>query len=386
MILVEEHIRALCEWPHRGTATENETQAADYARKVLEDQEYHVDVEKFRAPKYGLYPIYILVTAWAALACALAFSGSVAAVVVALLPVFYIAAQFYLLWPVRNLLLPTGESQNIIGRPTHTGAKARIILSAHLDTQLGSFLYSPTWVRFEPAVFNAVTVGAVAALLLSILRVVGVSGTLINALLVFDALLLLALLGLFVTGLLTGEYVQGANDDASGVAAILSLAEDLRNVPTENVEVWIVATGAEESGLCGMAHFMRKGLGRNLDKESTYFINFDNLGGGELVYLTGEFLPGYTYSGSLIDIAQEVAQDAHSPDAKPGWWPMPTDALVPSFKRYHSVTLFGYDEAGHTPNYHYKTDSLENVDFDLSNKARSFALDMIRKIDRRMAE
>ena len=73
MTRTERHIRALCKWPHRASAGSYEGQAAEYARKALEDQDYRVEVESFRAPRSGLYPTYLLICAWAAIGCGLAF-------------------------------------------------------------------------------------------------------------------------------------------------------------------------------------------------------------------------------------------------------------------------------------------------------------------------
>ena len=256
----------------------------------------------------------------------MAFISPVPAVLPALLPFVYLFVEFYLLWRVHNGLFPTGASQSVIAHTPHSGAKARVILSAHLDTQLGSYLYSKRWVAFLPFIMNGAVVGAIAALVLAILRAAGLYGTVITVAQLVVIALLFFLFVLFAIAEWTGEYVQGANDDASGVAVILALAEDLRKVPPENLEVWIAATGAEESGLCGMGNFLRKGLGKDLDKNSTYFINFDNLGGGDLVYLKGDTIPGYKYPGPLVEMAAEVVKDPHSPDARPGWWGTPCRA------------------------------------------------------------
>ena len=47
------------------------------------------------------------------------------------------------------------------------------------------------------------------------------------------------------------RVVPGANDNASGVAVALSLAERLRDEPAEHLDVWVVLTGGEECGARG---------------------------------------------------------------------------------------------------------------------------------------
>ena len=54
-----------------------------------------------------------------------------------------------------------------------------------------------------------------------------------------------------------GHYVQGAADNASGVAALLSVAERLMKEPPKSFEAWFLATGCEEVNLMGMTAFLR---------------------------------------------------------------------------------------------------------------------------------
>lgn len=49
--------------------------------------------------------------------------------------------------------------------------------------------------------------------------------------------------------------MPGANDDASGVAAVLELARALSQGPTPRRGILFVCYGAEEAGLLGSAHF-----------------------------------------------------------------------------------------------------------------------------------
>ena len=377
----EEHIRALCKWPHRGTTSLFESFAAEYARNVLEIQGHRVDVEQFRAPDSALYRTYMLIAACAGLACVIAFANPTAAVAVALLPFIYLFCEFYLLLPVHNLLYPTGISKNVVAREQRESAKARVVLTAHLDTQLGGYMFSPKWAGYQPLIINCASGGAVVAVFLSLFRTLGWDCWFVGTFQILDIILLAVLFALYAYAEWSGAYVQGANDDASGAAVILSLAEDLKNTPTENLEVWVVATGAEESGLCGMTHFLRKGMGRRLDKKTTYFINFDNLGSGELIYLTGETIPGFKYPGPLAPMAAELSHGSGSQIARPAWWGVPTDALAPALRGFPTVTIFGLDSQNRTPHYHHQSDTVENLDFDLPERARAFALDLIRKLD-----
>lgn len=55
----------------------------------------------------------------------------------------------------------------------------------------------------------------------------------------------------------SGRHFPGADDNASGVAALLELARLLGRGAAPGVDVWIVAFGAEERGLLGSKYFVR---------------------------------------------------------------------------------------------------------------------------------
>ncbi len=81
--------------------------------------------------------------------------------------------------------------------------------------------------------------------------------------------------------------VPGANDNLSGVAALVALADRLDAEPVEGLHVMLVSCGAEEvlqGGIYGFAeqHFPQ------LDRRQTFVINLDTIGSPELVLLEGE--------------------------------------------------------------------------------------------------
>jgi Zn-dependent M28 family amino/carboxypeptidase len=77
----------------------------------------------------------------------------------------------------------------------------------------------------------------------------------------------------------------GINDNGSGSAAILEMAEQLANVPTTNA-VRFAWWGAEESGLLGAEHYVA-GLSARQKKDIALNLNFDMLGSpnfGRFIY------------------------------------------------------------------------------------------------------
>jgi Tol biopolymer transport system component len=70
----------------------------------------------------------------------------------------------------------------------------------------------------------------------------------------------------------------GADDNASGVAALLEVARQLKAVPQRSMDVWFVAFSAEESGVLGSVHFVEN-LPPGLRKENMVaMLNMDMVG------------------------------------------------------------------------------------------------------------
>ncbi|GIV43417.1 MAG: hypothetical protein KatS3mg035_0540 [Bacteroidia bacterium] len=77
-----------------------------------------------------------------------------------------------------------------------------------------------------------------------------------------------------------GETIfKGANDNASGIAFLLVLAEQVAKIQTKYNILWI-AFGAEETGLNGSLYYVMKNACTPLEKIK-YVLNFDLLGHGQ---------------------------------------------------------------------------------------------------------
>ncbi len=94
----------------------------------------------------------------------------------------------------------------------------------------------------------------------------------------------------------------GANDNASGVSVLLTLAERLAQPPwsSQMVSVFpftlrIIAFGSEETGMTGSGHYVRQLTDEELDAIKV-MINFDSVGSG--TFLRG---PGDIWLTSLVE-------------------------------------------------------------------------------------
>lgn len=101
----------------------------------------------------------------------------------------------------------------------------------------------------------------------------------------------------------------GTDDNGSGTALVLSLAQRFKENPTQNIELFFGWWGAEEMGLFGSRQFVRQAHDQ-LDKDKLHIINADCVG-------VGEYLTVHTGQGTInrkaadpttVDRLQEAAQ------------------------------------------------------------------------------
>ncbi|MFC2115364.1 M28 family metallopeptidase [Bacteroidota bacterium] len=107
-------------------------------------------------------------------------------------------------------------------------------------------------------------------------------------------------------GIISGEadsIYNGANDDATGVAMILSLIKELKQIQEREYNVIFVAYSGEEEGLCGSAYFAT-----NLpvpQQKIQLNLNFEMLGRTGCINPYNYFITGLNYT-NLKDVILEV--------------------------------------------------------------------------------
>src|SRR4029077_7045684 len=100
--------------------------------------------------------------------------------------------------------------------------------------------------------------------------------------------LVLGLLGTaLVADVWRSETVPGANDNLSGVASLVALAELLAVRPIPGLRVLLVSCGAEETLQDGIRAFLARHR-HELDPATTRFVNLDTVGSPHLVLLEAE--------------------------------------------------------------------------------------------------
>jgi hypothetical protein len=167
-----------------------------------------------------------------------------------------------------------------------------------------------------------------------------------------------------------GAASPGANDNASGVAAALSCAEQLLAQLPPGADLWVVGTGAEEVGLCGMQAFCADQAGHAPD--AAYFVNFESVGGGELHWASAEGAIPTAYPALLVELARRVASSGLFGRLAPAVLDVRTDGQVPAVRGWPTVTLIGLADDGLPHRFHRSDDVAGAVDLDGVIRAGDF--------------
>jgi Peptidase family M28 len=245
-----EIIRELCSFEGRLAGTDAERRAANRAAERLRELGRKAEVEPtYVHPQYGLVH---------ALHCLLGFAGSLVAIELPELGfglVLAAATSMYLdlnyrLYLVRSLFFRRA-SQNVVSRGGRADAPGRLIVCAHVDAGHSGAVYTPKRARRAARLrqrfpwlgpFRLLFWSLAALLPLLGARMAGIDSDAISVLQLPSTLILL--LGIFaLVEIELSPVVPGANDNASGVATALSIAQELEAEPPENLDVWFVLDG-----------------------------------------------------------------------------------------------------------------------------------------------
>ncbi|GAC1689766.1 MAG: hypothetical protein NVS9B9_11840 [Ktedonobacteraceae bacterium] len=284
-----------------------------------------------------------------------------------------------------------GTSHNVVGiLPAHGEVKSRIVLLTHYDSvRVRNFMKPNEGKSPRRLVMRLLGLSYLAAIGSSALGFVArrrknkmlarttqtISGAAGAAMLTLTTPLLM---GQMIRGI-DGE---GANDNASGVAVLLSLAEQMVQTPLEHTEIWFVATGGEEIGLVGARALANK-HGKAL--KDAYFFAVDTVGTGRIHYTVQEnFLGRADISHDVVDIL--VAASERGPHGA-----MPymlraggTDAGAMLAKHFKAASISCLIKDGKFPEINWPTDTRKYIEPETPAKVTAFMKDVLYEIDHRM--
>jgi Peptidase family M28 len=161
------------------------------------------------------------------------------------------------------------------------------------------------------------------------------------------------------------QTVPGANDNLSGVAALVALAELLQDRPLPEMRVLLVSCGAEETLQDGIRAFVARHR-EELAGGRTWFVNLDTVGSPHLVMLEGEGpIWMEDYAGPwLRDLVGECAKRLEIRLERGFRARASTDSIIPSRAGYPTATLVSITDWRSPANYHLPSDVPGNLDYD----------------------
>jgi Zn-dependent M28 family amino/carboxypeptidase len=173
----------------------------------------------------------------------------------------------------------------------------------------------------------------------------------------------------------------GANDNLSGVACLVAVAQALRDEPIAGLRVLLVSCGSEETLQGGIRPFAARHFPQ-LDRDRTWVLNLDTVGSPELILLEGEgplVMEDY-HARSFRDLVARAAERADAPLRRGMRARSSTDSVIPSRAGYPTATLASMNRHKALSNYHQMTDTPENLDYATVAGAVAVAGEVIREL------
>lgn len=302
-------------------------------------------------------------------------------------------AFFYGLWvfmahmaeaigiPVYARFLPHYASAGVTGlcklpQTVHT----QIVFTAYLDSDDAPFPYLDVFLA-RLGIHRIIAAGMVI-----ILAVCGVNGWSlsrgyanpvahglhITGIVFFSVLALGCLLRALMSNPSTG-----ANRNASGVAALIYLAERLKKRPLKHAQVIFHFPGSHFANMGGMRHFLRT---HPLSfKEDVYFFNMESVGGGQLGYTLSEgMLRRVACCPELIEIA--ASREARFKASAVMVAGFRTNIWLPLMRGFKAISIMGLGEDGLPAPYAAQDDTWDQVDAASVEHAARFTESIARKL------
>lgn len=386
-----DHIRRLSETiGPRGSATEEEAKAADYVAEQLTSLKLTPQRHKFLSAESAYAP-YALFAGLALLSLFLFWQpqpvGAAAAFILTLTALGSVMLEMTFHTNPLRWLLPLGDSQNIHARihradtTSDAGPTQTVFITAHLDTHRTPLVFSsPGWIK----VFGLLMpTGLISVAVLAVLFLMGIftQAAILRQIALLPGVVMLIIFALMIQADLT-EFSRGAEDNASGVALALGLAERLAQTPLQCTDVALVFTGCEEVGCYGADAFFRAHAEQVKGAVHLVVDQVGAAGTKPRIVLGERFLAAVRSDSQLIEIAREV-MTAH-PELQASFVSMGTgygELSVGVKNGLRCIALAARLEDGSSPHWHKKSDTLEHVDLELVDREQELAWLLLQGID-----
>ena len=277
------------------------------------------------------------------------------------------------LW-FRRALLPHRDTFNVVAEAGDPDGEETVVVVAHHDAAHSGAVFHPALPRLFAERFPAqherssqsfpimytTWLGPVLVALGSLLGRARLQRA--GSLLAAGAAVAMADIG-------SSVVVPGANDNLSAVAVLVALARSLAEGPTPGVRVLLLSTGSEESFMEGMQGFIRRHRAE-LDPARTTVLCLECVGSPTLTLVEAEgMLLMRHYSEAARERLAAAAEAAGVELVRGLRTVAATDALVALRRGYPAATLASIDSNKFPSNYHWPSDTPENLDWETIARA-----------------
>jgi hypothetical protein len=382
-------IEALVAFHGRLAGTDAERRAANHLKGRLEQLDREAYTEPTQIwPRWHLTHLIhaLLAIAGSAISVNNALVGTILVAIAAISAIGDVTGRF----PLIRRLTGRRASQNVISTE-QGGRPGTLILTAHYDTArggaafgrlderraaLGQLLRRPIGPA-EPFVWSILLL-----LVTSAARLAGLDNTFLSVVQFVPTVVLILSLPYLADVALSGP-VPGANDNASGVATVLRLAERYGGT-LDHLDLWVLFPGAQEPGALGTRAWLKRHR-RELDPLRTIVLNVDEVGAGTVRYAAKEGpLLALRQHPRLLRLCRQLeAEDAD--DGRYGVKPItarrPGDAYATRARGLPAITISCAGVLDRAPHHHRPSDTPDQIDRAALDRAFGFCSELIELID-----
>lgn len=283
--------------------------------------------------------------------------------------------------------LPRATATNVIATLGQAESRRTVVLVAHHDAAHSGLVFSPAIPnaieRVAPWFFELADTSPPLMWPAVIGPALGAAGAATGRRgLALAGALLSAGFAAAMANIGASAVVPGANDNGTGVVALIALARALAERPSESLRVMLVSTS--EEALCeGMRAFAKQHFAE-LPTSETFFLVIDTVGSSDLLVLRGEGMLGVAeYPARSLELLDGLADElgiSLFPNLR---LRNATDGVYPLAAGYECASLCSCTQLKQPANYHWRTDVPENVDYETLADAIRLVEALVRRLDER---
>jgi hypothetical protein len=375
-------IDALVDVGRRAPGSDAERRAAGHLEGRLKELGREVEVESTEVwPNWPL--TYAILAAMSVVGSVVSVSVPLVGVVLALLAVLLTFLDAAVLLPTLRRLLGRRASQNVIswGDREKPGI---LLLVAHYDAGRGGLAIGQKaderraafghLIRRPIGPLEPLFWAEVAVFIFCVLRLPGLGGVLLTVLQFIPTVVLILSVALLLDIALSATKA-GENDNASGTALALALADRFGGGALEHFDVHVLFAGGQQAVAGGSRAFLKRHKGE-LGRERTVVLNLDAVGSGTVRYTSREgplvAVKSHPQVVQLCDAIAEDDEDEGAFGARRLVNRVPSDGYAARSAGLPATTISCRGRVDYVP---------ARVDQEALERAEGFCIELIQRLD-----